>query len=111
MICTTASGRSGGADTCRSHTPHCRENYEQDTEDDKRLTLTVEEDVLVQLENLCTHPSVAAALGRKELKIHGWVYEFETGEFFAFDPDQGQFIELTEVSPPASAPDRTLPPI
>jgi carbonic anhydrase len=87
------------------------ENYEHLTEEDKRLTLTVEENVLVQLENLRTHPSVAAALGRKELKLHGWVYKFETGQVFAFDPDQGQFAELTEVSPPASAPDRTLPPI
>jgi len=87
------------------------ENYQHLSEEDTRLTLTVEENVLVQLENLRTHPSVAAALGRKALKIHGWVYKFETGRVFAFDPDQGQFLELTKVSPPASAPDRTLPPI
>ena len=87
------------------------ENYAHLMEDDKRLTLTVEENVLVQLENLRTHPSVAAALGRKELKLHGWVYEFETGRVFAFDPDHGQFLELTDVSHPATEPDRTLPPI
>ncbi len=71
------------------------ENYTHLKEEDKRLTLTVEENVLVQLENLRTHPSVAAALGRKELKLHGWVYEFETGLVFAFDPDHRQFLELT----------------
>ncbi len=87
------------------------ENYTHLKEEDKRLTLTVEENVLVQLENLRTHPSVAAALGRKELKLHGWVYEFETGRVFAFNPDHGQFLELTDVSPPATEPDRTLPPI
>jgi len=87
------------------------ENYTHLMEEDKRLTLTVEENVLVQLENLKTHPSVAAALGRKELKLHGWVYKFETGQVFAFDPDHGQFLELTDVAPPATEPDRTLPPI
>ncbi len=86
------------------------ENYTHLMDEDKRLTLTVEENVLVQLENLRTHPSVAAALGRKELKLHGWVYEFETGRVFAFDPDHCQFLELTEVSPAATEPDRTLPP-
>jgi carbonic anhydrase len=67
--------------------------------------------VLVQLESLRTHPSVAAALGRKELKLHGWVYIFETSRVFAFDPDRGQFLELTDMSPPASKQDRTHPPI
>ncbi len=87
------------------------ENYTHLIDEDKRLTLTVEENVLVQLENLRTHPCVAAALGRKELKLHGWVYEFETGLVFAFDPDHRQFLELTEVSPAATEPDRTLPPV
>ena len=48
--------------------------------------------VLVQLEHLRTHPSVAAALARKELNIHGWVYKFETGQVFAYDPQDGQFV-------------------
>lgn len=53
---------------------------------------TVEENVLVQLENLRTHPSVAAALSRGDVKLHGWVYKLETGQVFVFDPGQGQFI-------------------
>jgi len=78
------------------------ENYDHLVEEDKRLALTVEENVLVQLENLRTHPSVAAALSRNELNLHAWVYEFETGQVYTYDPDQGQFSELTDVSPPAS---------
>ena len=70
------------------------ENYQHLTEPDKRLTLTVEENVLVQLENLRTHPSVAAALGRDELKLHGWVYKFESGDVFAFDPDKCAFLPI-----------------
>lgn len=87
------------------------ENYKHLTEPDKRLMLTVEENVLVQLENLRTHPSVAAAVGRRELKLHGWVYKFETGEVFAFNPDQMQFLPLQEMAAVAHEPDRRLPPI
>ena len=87
------------------------ENYEHLTDPAKRLTLTVEENVLVQLENLRTHPSVAAAIGRGELKLHGWVYKFETGDVFAFNPDKGQFLPIEDIAPPATEPDRTLPPI
>jgi carbonic anhydrase len=47
--------------------------------------------VLVQLENLRTHPSVAAGLALGRLKLHGWVYKIETGEVFAYRPDIGQF--------------------
>ncbi len=68
------------------------ENYQHLTEPDKRLTLTVEENVLVQIENLRTHPSVAAAISRGDLKLHGWVYKFETGEVFVFNPEKQQFL-------------------
>ena len=68
-----------------------KENYPHVTESAPRLTTTVEENVLVQLENLRTHPSVAAALARDELKLHGWVYKFETGQVFGYDSRQGQY--------------------
>jgi carbonic anhydrase len=71
-----------------------KENYSHITDPQKLLTATVEENVLVQLENLRTHPSVAAALGRNELSLHGWVYKFETGQVFAYDPQQGQFLQI-----------------
>jgi carbonic anhydrase len=87
------------------------ENYGHLSDPDKRLTLTVEENVLVQLESLRTHPSVAAAIGRGELKLHGWVYKFETGEVFAFDPDQGQFLPVETRAPALEESARTLPPI
>ena len=87
------------------------ENYSHLTDPEKRLTLTVEENVLVQLESLRTHPSVAAAVGRGELKLHGWVYKFETGEVFAFDPDRAQFHPLEDIALPVEAHIRTLPPI
>ena len=57
---------------------------------------TVEENVLVQIENLRTHPSVAVGLSRGQIKLHGWVYKIETGEVFAYSPDQGQFLNIAE---------------
>ena len=79
-----------------------QENYAHLSEASARLTTTVEENVLVQLEHLRTHPSVAAALARRELSIHGWVYEFETGQVFAHRPDREQYLPiegtLTQVS-------------
>ena len=53
--------------------------------------------MLVQLENLRTHPCVAAAMMRGDLKIYGWVYKFETGQVFTYDPDHGQFLPIEEV--------------
>jgi carbonic anhydrase len=87
------------------------ENYAHLADPDKRLTLTVEENVLVQLESLRTHPSVAAAVGRGDLKLHGWVYKFETGDVFGFNPEKNAFLPIEDISPPATEPDRTLPPI
>jgi carbonic anhydrase len=43
----------------------------------KRLT---EENVLLQLQHLRTHPSVAGAMAREELTISGWVYDIGKGE-------------------------------
>jgi carbonic anhydrase len=71
---------------------------------ESRWKATVEENVLVQLENLRTHPAVAAALSREEVKLHGWVYKLETGEVFAFDPVRGQFVPMRDIT------DRSLNP-
>lgn len=73
-----------------------REKY-QHLEGQARLTACVEENVLVQLENLRTHPVVAAGLARKAVNLHGWVYKLETGEVFALNPSLGQFMPLSDL--------------
>ena len=84
-----------------------KENYCHLSSEGARWTATVEENVLVQLENLRTHPAVAAALGRDDLKLHGWVYKFESGQVFAYDPAQGQFLPVENVfASPADVSDR-----
>lgn len=80
-----------------------KENYQHITDPKARLTATVEENVLVQLENLRTHPSVAAALSRHELNLHGWVYKFETGQVFSYDAEQGQYTSVEQLEGRAMA--------
>jgi carbonic anhydrase len=74
------------------------------------LTATVEENVLVQLENLRTLPAVAARLARRELSLHGWVYKIETGEVFAYEPGEGQFLPVAEATRAAPGPARRQSP-
>lgn len=75
-----------------------RENYGH-LEEDRLLTATIEENVLVQLENLRTLPAVGSRLVRGDLHLHGWVYKIETGEVFAYDVENAQFVKLAEYNP------------
>jgi len=77
-----------------------QENYADVTDPAERLALTVQANVLVQIENLRTHPVVAAAVGRKEIELHGWVYAFESGEVTSYDFEQQEFRPLDEVARP-----------
>lgn len=86
------------------------ENYAHITDDAARLTATVEENVLVQLEQLRTHPTVAAALNRNALILHGWVYKFETGEVFSYHPQDGQFVSIERASVTNPSATHKLPP-
>jgi carbonic anhydrase len=61
---------------------------------DELLSVTIEENVLSQIENLQTHPAVAVGLMRGTLKLHAWHYEIETGEIYAYDIESGQFRPL-----------------
>jgi carbonic anhydrase len=61
------------------------------------VNVMIQENVLAQVENLRTHPAVAAALRRGSLRLHGWVYKLDDGQVFAFDPEAEQFRPLAEV--------------
>lgn len=63
-----------------------------------KLRLAVYKNVLVQLDNLLTHPAVAAAIEQQQLALHGWVYHIETGDISAYHHPTGQFISLEQAS-------------
>lgn len=56
-----------------------------------KLRATIKENVLVQLEQLRTHPAVDEGLKAGRLHLHGWVYHLESGEVTSYDPEVGQF--------------------
>ena len=58
------------------------------------LNIATQENVLAQMENLRTHPSVASALALGKIRLHGWVYMIETGEVFGYNSNLGQFQSI-----------------
>ncbi|MBS1953889.1 MAG: carbonic anhydrase [Cyanobacteria bacterium SZAS-4] len=71
------------------------ENY-HDIDPEGLLNIGSQENVLVQVENLRTHPSVAARLAKGDLNIHAWMYKMETGAVFGYDAGDRQFLPATE---------------
>lgn len=82
------------------------ENY-PDLPPEHRLNVAVQEHVLIQVENIQTHPSVAVKLQRGEIAVHAWVYKLETGEVYAYSQEEGRFMPLTPHT--LSAASDTLP--
>ncbi len=64
-----------------------------------KVTLSdlVDENVLAQVDNLKTHPSVSGALRSGRIQIYGWVYHFETGTINVYDPTNKRYVPSTEV--------------
>jgi len=50
-----------------------------------KMRMLLEQNVILQLQHLKTHPTVAVALAKKAVKLHGWVYDIKTGEVMAYD--------------------------
>ncbi|HEY9785953.1 MAG TPA: carbonic anhydrase [Candidatus Obscuribacterales bacterium] len=73
-----------------------KENYSH-LSGDALLSAAIQENVLVQIENLRTHPSVASRLSRGQIKLHAWTYKIQTGEVFSYQPDEGQFLPIRGV--------------
>jgi carbonic anhydrase len=44
------------------------------------IDILTEQNVLLQMQHLKTHPSVAGAIAKRELTISGWIYSIGTGE-------------------------------
>jgi carbonic anhydrase len=63
----------------------------RDAPTEEKLRLLTEFNVLTQLENLQTHPAVAAALSRGDLALQGWVYDIAAGSISAAEADSGRF--------------------
>ena len=73
--------------------------------DEEKMRLLLEQNVILQLQHLKTHPTVAVALAQKNLELHGWVYDIKTGGVIAYDDraEEWQPLEDRYASEIASA--------
>jgi carbonic anhydrase len=72
-----------------------RDKY-PDLSEEELLTQAARENVLIQIESLQTHPVVASRLAQGQLKLHGWMYHFETGQVFAYDSSARRFLPIQQ---------------
>lgn len=70
-----------------------RQKYADLSPEDRALAAT-EENVLVQMNNLSTHPYVAERLATGDVSIFGWYYDIATGGIFQYDQRDGEFHPL-----------------
>ncbi|MET0267028.1 MAG: carbonic anhydrase [Duganella sp.] len=69
------------------------EAHTHDTAEAK-VSAMVYANVVAQLTNIRTHPTVALALGQGKVSLHGWVYDIETGHINALDGKRDIFVNL-----------------
>jgi len=61
-----------------------------------KMDTLIEQNVLLQLTHLRTHPSVAIALAEGRTELHGWVYNIGTGGVTAYDEASKKFVLVDE---------------
>jgi carbonic anhydrase len=64
-----------------------------------RLRAAILENVVAQLAHLRTHPSVAAAIARGTVSLHGWFFDIHAGEVLALDGQTNRFAPIREDRP------------
>ena len=64
--------------------------------DEERMQMLLEQNVILQLQHLKTHPKVAARLAKGNLRLHGWIYDIKTGDVLAYDEALDKFIPVNE---------------
>ena len=69
------------------------ENYANLPKADQ-LNVAAQEHVLIQIENLQTHPCIASRLQRGDIALHAWVYKIETGDVFSYLKEENRFAPL-----------------
>lgn len=78
---------------------------------DQMLKIAIEQNVLTQIENLETYPTIRSRLHSGQLNLHAWMYEIETGTVFAYNAAFRQFTLLEKRSFPVPDPLITTVPI
>jgi carbonic anhydrase len=75
-----------------------QENYKEYS-GEELLKLTIEENILTQIQNLETYPVIRSRLHSGQLYLHAWIYEIETGKVYAYNASLGKFVPLEGTFP------------
>jgi carbonic anhydrase len=75
------------------------EDSRRQMNDAEFLVALTERNVVEQLTNLRTHPSVISRLEQGDLNLHGWVYHIGEGAVTTYDPSQERFVAIRTVEP------------
>ncbi|KTD52877.1 carbonic anhydrase [Legionella quateirensis] len=62
----------------------------------RELEIATKKNIVQQMKHLKTYPLIHEKMARKELTIHGWYYELETGQVFIYEPELNEFINLED---------------
>lgn len=62
----------------------------------EELQPVTEQNIVLQMQYLRTHPAVAARLSSGDIELHGWLYNIESGEVTAYDQDSDSFVEISK---------------
>jgi carbonic anhydrase len=68
----------------------------QHKDETAKVASMVRENVIAQLANIQTHPSVRLALEEGRVTLHGWIYDIASGLIEAFDGTRGAFVSLAD---------------
>ncbi len=68
----------------------------KDADDATRMKMLLEQNVILQLAHLRTHPTVAVRLAKGDLQLHGWVYDIESGDVQAYNEDTNDFETVAD---------------
>jgi carbonic anhydrase len=74
-------------------------DYVGDLSDPEYLLALTERNVVEQLKNLHSHPSVAARLKQGNLKLHGWVYHIGKGIVTTYSRRREKFVRVRTIKP------------
>jgi carbonic anhydrase len=81
-----------------SHAAQCVvcETYPPGLDDREAARALTFENVVVQLNHLRTHPSVAAGIAAGRLTLHGWFFDLGTGDVCAYDGERRRFVRVAD---------------
>lgn len=67
-----------------------------DSSPEEQMRMLLERNVVLQLQHLKTHPTVATRLAKGDLTLHGWLYDIKSGGVTAYDESKNTFLNVTE---------------